>query len=91
MLVGVLVLVEVLDVVVVVVEVLVGVEAVDVVCWRQSLAASWAIVPAPWLRFRRSVGLIVTGRVWTSLFRTALALRAAPQLPAWTAVLIWSA
>jgi hypothetical protein len=29
--------------------------------------------------------LTVTGRVWTSPFRTALALTAAPQLPDWTA------
>jgi hypothetical protein len=91
--VGVVVLVdEVLDGVEVLVdEVLVGVEAVEAVCWWQSLPASSATVMAPWLRFRRSVGLIVTGSVWTSLLRTALALRAAPQLPAWTALSIWSA
>ena len=87
--VGVVVLVEVLvDVEVVVVledVVVVGVEAVWVVCCRQSLAASWAIVLAAWVRFRRSVGLTVTGRVWTWPPRTALALTAAPQLPDWTA------
>ncbi len=93
--VGVVVLVEVLvevDVVVVdddVVEV--GVEAVEDVCRWQSLAASWAIVLAPWVRFWRSVGLTVTGRVWTSLPSTPLALTAAPQLPDWTAEEIWSA
>jgi hypothetical protein len=65
--VGVVVLVEVLvdvDAEVVLGDVvLVGVDAVRVVCWWQSLAASWAIVLAPWLRFWRSVGLTVTGRV----------------------------
>jgi len=80
--VGVVVLVDVLvevDVVVVDEEVLgIGVAAV---CCRQSLRASSAIVLAPWLRFWRSVGLTVTGRVWTSPFRTALAFKAAPQLP----------
>ncbi|HTT28378.1 MAG TPA: hypothetical protein VMG37_08200 [Solirubrobacteraceae bacterium] len=40
---------------------------------------------APWLRLLRSVGLIVTGRFWTSLFSAALALTAAPQLPDATA------
>jgi hypothetical protein len=53
--VGVLVLVEVLldvDVVLVVDDVVVvGVDAVDVVWWRQSLRASSAIVLAPWLKF----------------------------------------
>jgi hypothetical protein len=39
----------------------------------------------------RSVELTVTGRVWTWLSRTALALTAAPQLPDWTAETIWSA
>jgi hypothetical protein len=81
--VGVLVLVEVLDVVVVsVVEVSVGMDAVETVFWWHSWPARSAIVLAPWLRFLRSVGSIVAGRVWTSLLRTALALRAAPQLPA---------
>ena len=59
----------------------VGVEAVEEVCWRQSLRASSAIVLAPWLRLRRRVGLTVTGSVWTSPFSAALALIAAPQLP----------
>ena len=82
--VGVLVLVLVLDVLVEVDEVVVD-EAVsgwvDVVWWRQSFWASWAIVLAPWLRLLRSVGLIVTGSVWTSLPRIRLAFTAAPQLP----------
>jgi hypothetical protein len=78
--VGVVVLVEVLvEVDVVVVDEDVVVDWVEVVWW-QSLRASSAIVLAPWLRLRRSVGLMVTGRVWTSLFSTALALTAAPQL-----------
>jgi len=80
--VGVVVLVDVLVVVVVVVvDEEVAVEDVEAVWWWQSLRASWAIVPAPWLRFRRSVGFTVTGSVWTWLLRTALALTAAPQLP----------
>jgi hypothetical protein len=65
--VGVLELVEVLDVVVVlVVEVVVGVEGVEVaeVVFRwHSRPARSAIVAAPWLRFLRSVGSIVAGRV----------------------------
>jgi hypothetical protein len=91
--VGVVVLVEVLvevDVEALVLEV-VGVEAVDTACWRQSLPASWAIVPAPWLRLLRRVGLTVTGRVWTSRLRAALAFRAAAQFPESTAEEIWSA
>lgn len=89
--VGVVVLVDVLvDVDVVVVDEDVVVAWVDVVWW-QSLRASSAIVLAPWLRFWRRVGLTVTGRVWTSPVRTALAFTAAPQLPAWTAEEIWSA
>jgi hypothetical protein len=55
------------------------------------LRASFAIVLAPCVRLRRSVGLIVTGRVWTWLLSDALALMAAPQLPASTAEEIWSA
>jgi hypothetical protein len=94
-LVGVDVVVEVLvdvdvDVVVVLDEV-VGVDGVDVVWWWQSLAASRAIVLAPWARFTRSVGLTVTGRLCTCRFKDALALMAAPQLPDWTAEEIWSA
>jgi hypothetical protein len=87
--VGVVVVVVVLDVVLALVdEVDVGVEAVEAVCWWQFLPASSAIVLAPWVRSLRSVGLMFTGRVWTSLLRTAAAFRAAPQLPAWTAELI---
>jgi hypothetical protein len=87
--VGVVVVVEVVvgvevDVVVVL-EVVVGADAVDAVCWWQSRWASWAIVPAAWLRLLRKVELIVTGRVCTSPDRTELALTAAPQLPDWTA------
>ena len=38
------------------------------VCWRQSLRGQLArSCSAPWLRLRRSVGLTVTGRFWTSL------------------------
>ena len=77
--------------VVVVLEEVVGVEAVEGVCSRQSLPASWAIVLAPWFRLVRSVGLTVTGRVWTSWFSARLALSAAAQLPEFTAELIWSA
>jgi hypothetical protein len=56
------------EVVVVVVGVLVAVVVVGGVvvvawCWRQSLAASRAIVAAPWVRLLRSVGLTVTGRL----------------------------
>ena len=48
----------------VVVEVVVGGDVVVVAwCWRQSFAASCAIVTAPWLRLLRSVGLTVTGRL----------------------------
>jgi len=36
----------------------------------------------------RSVGLIVTGRFWTSRLRAAPALIAAPQSPDWTAEVI---
>jgi hypothetical protein len=63
--VGVLELVELLVEVdeVVVLDELVEVEAVEVVCRRQSLPASSAIVLAPWVRLRRSVGLTVSGRV----------------------------
>ncbi len=97
------VVVEVLEVVgdvvedVVVEDVVVGVLVDDVVagvgvvvawCRRQSLAASCAIVEAPWLRLPRSVGLSVAGRFWTSLPRAALALTAAPQSPDSTAELI---
>ena len=61
--VGVVVLVDVLvEVDVVVVDEDVVVAWVEVVWW-QSLRASSAIVLAPWLRLRRSVGLTVTGRV----------------------------
>ncbi len=91
--VGVVVVVEVL--VDVDVEVLVdddvGVEAVDAMCCTQSLTASRRIVLAPWFRFPRRVGLIVTGRVRTSWFRARLALRAAAQFPESTAEEIWSA
>ena len=86
--VGVVVLVEVLvdvDVELLEDEEEVGVDAVEEVCCRQSLRASSAIVLAPWLRLRRSVGLTVTGRVWTSVFSAALALTAAAQLPDCTA------
>jgi hypothetical protein len=88
--VGVVVVVDVLvevdvEVVLVLVEVVVVGGDVDVVCWWQSRWASWAIVPAAWLRLLRSVELTVTGSVWTSPERIALALTAAPQLPAWTA------
>lgn len=55
------------------------------------MAASCAIVLAPWLRLLRSVGLIVTGRFCTSPPRTLLAETAAPQLPDCTAEEIWSA
>lgn len=87
--VGVVVLVEVLvgvevDVVLVLDDV-VGIDGVDAVCWWQSLWASCAIVPAAWVRLLRSVELIVTGSVSTSLLKTELALTAAPQLPCWTA------
>jgi hypothetical protein len=69
-------------------EVVVGSDGVLAACWRQSRWASFAIVTAPWLRLLRSVGLIVTGRFWTSWFRETLALIAAPQLPDCTAALI---
>jgi hypothetical protein len=49
------------------------------------LAASFAIVTAPWVKLVRSVGLTVTGSVATSRLRAALALTAAPQSPDWTA------
>ena len=65
-----------------------GVDCVLAVCCRHSRRASFAIVVAPWLRLLRRVGLIVTGRFWTSWFRAALALTAAPQLPDCTAALI---
>jgi len=39
-----------------------GLKVVVAACWRQSFAASCAIVEAPWLRLLRSVGLTVTGR-----------------------------
>jgi hypothetical protein len=94
LLVGVVVLVEVLvdvDVEVLLEDELVGVDAVEDVCCRQFLRASRAIVLAPWVRFLRSVGLMVTGRVWTSRFSATLALTAAPQFPDPTAELIWSA
>jgi hypothetical protein len=84
--VGVVVLVVVLedevDGVVLLVEELVEVDGVETTCRRQPLAASRAIVLAPWLRLRRSVGLTAAGRVWTARFRARLALMAAPQLPA---------
>ena len=84
--VGVVVLVDVLvDVEVLVDEEVVEVDAVEAVCCRQSFRASLAIVLAPWVRLRRSVGLIVTGRVRTSLFSATLAFSAAPQLPDVTA------
>jgi hypothetical protein len=92
--VGVVVLVDVLvevDVEVVVVEEVVGVDVAVEICSRQVFRASSAIVLAPWLRFCRNVGLTLTGRVWTSLFNEALALRAAAQLPDCTADEIWSA
>jgi hypothetical protein len=93
--VGMLALVLVLEVLVEVDEFVVDEEAVvasvEVVWWRQSLPASSAIVLAPWLRLLRSVGLIVTGSVRTSLPRIVEALSAAPQLPFWTAETIWSA
>ena len=83
--VGVLVIVGVVvDVVVdgvLVVDVVVEVEVVVASCWRHSVAASSAIVEAPWPKLRRSVGLTVTGRCRTSLLRAALALIAAPQSP----------
>ena len=85
------VVVDVLDVVgvvVVVEDVVVGVDVVVVVCWRQSFAASWAIVTAPSLRLLRKVGLTVAGRLWTSWLSAALALIAAPQSPDWTAASI---
>jgi hypothetical protein len=66
----------------------VGVDTVVELCWRQSLAASCAIVAAPWVRFSRSVGLTVIGSVATSALSAALALTAAPQSPACTAELI---
>ena len=94
LLVGVVVLVEVLvdvEVEVLLEDVVVGVDAVEDVCFRQSLTARRAIVLAPWLRFLRNVGLIVMGRVWTSWFRATLALAAAPQFREPTAELIWSA
>jgi hypothetical protein len=78
-------------VVVVVGVVVVVVGAVDVAWSRQSLTASRAIVLAPWVRFRRSVGLTVAGSVCTSRFSAALAFAAAPQLPEETAELISSA
>jgi hypothetical protein len=78
----VLVLVEVLvEVDDVVVDEEVAVDGVELACWWHSLRASSAIVLAPWLRLLRSVELIVTGRVWTWLPRTALSLSAAPQFP----------
>jgi hypothetical protein len=83
----VLVLLEVeleLDVLLVLV-VLVGIEGVDAVRWWQSVWASCAIVPAAWVRLLRRVELIVTGRAWTSFWRTPLALAAAGQLPDCTA------
>jgi hypothetical protein len=83
--VGVVVLVDVLeevDGVVLLVEELVVVEGVEETCRRQPLAASRAIVVAPWLRLRRSVGLTVAGRVWTARFKARLAFMAAPQSPA---------
>ncbi|HTU88405.1 MAG TPA: hypothetical protein VMF57_22690 [Solirubrobacteraceae bacterium] len=89
--VGVVVDVEVLvevdvEVVLAVVDaVVVGVEAVVAACWRQSVWASCEIVLAAWLRLLRRVELTVTGSVWTSPERIALALTAAPQLPACTA------
>jgi len=56
------VLVDVVVVGVVVVVVVVGIDVVVAWCSRQSLAASSAIVAAPWLRLLRSVGFTVTGR-----------------------------
>jgi hypothetical protein len=79
--VGVVVLVLVED------DAVVGSDGVLAACWRQSRWASFAIVVAPWLRLLRKVGLIVTGRFWTSWFRDTLALIAAPQLPDCTAAL----
>jgi hypothetical protein len=81
----VVVLVEVDDWVVLEVDEVVGVDVVAALCCRQSLAASRAIVVAPWTRLRRNVGLTVIGRPCTSRLREALALMAAPQLPDWTA------
>jgi hypothetical protein len=82
-------------VVVVVSAVVVGgvvvVVAVAVVsCWRHSVAASCAIVTAPWFKLSRRVRLTVMGRLCTSRRRAALALTAAPQSPDCTAELIWS-
>jgi hypothetical protein len=94
--VGVVLLVDVVEDevvgVVLLVEELVVIGGVERTCSsRQSLAASRAIVLAPWLRSRRSVGSMVAGRVWTARFRARLALTAAPQSPDWTAEEIWSA
>ncbi len=81
----VLVEVEVEESVLLVLEAVLGVEGVEAVCWWQSRWASWAIVPAAWLRLLRRVELTVTGRVSTSPERIALALTAAPQFPDCTA------
>lgn len=82
------VVVDVVVVGVVVEDVVVAGEAVVEVCWRHSLAASWEIVTAPWVRFARRVGLTVIGSFWTSMFSAVLALTAAPQSPDCTAELI---
>jgi hypothetical protein len=93
--VGVVLLVDVVEDavvgVVLLVEEIVAIGGVGRTCRRQSLAASRAIVLAPWSRSTRSVGLTVAGSVWTARFRARLALTAAPQLPDWTAEEIWSA
>ena len=51
----------------------------------QSLAASWATVLAPWLRFCDSVVLTVEGRLVTALVSAAAALPAGPHWWAATA------
>lgn len=94
--VGVLVDVELLLVdcvfaaVVVVGVVLVGVVLVVVfvavlVTFRQSLAASWPTVLAPWLRLLRSVALIDPGRAASWLLKLLTAPWACPHCPALTA------
>jgi hypothetical protein len=52
------------------------------------VAASCAIVTAPWFKLARRVGLTVIGRLWMSRRRAVLALTAAPQSPDCTAELI---
>jgi hypothetical protein len=72
----------------VVVELLVDVdvdELVELLELLQSLAASSATVPAPWLRFCERVVLIVEGRLVTALVSAADALLAGPHWWASTA------